>query len=161
MCAMTVIKNFGFGEPLIKTMQSGDYFDFSTASGSDESAPGVEQTDFWRSRMSTKWSRRDARGNPDFTLDSFQKWCEDVKSAPETWEQTMAQSRQPRRFMPFSEAREFARSLGLTTGAEWRRFCRGLRPELGFCPDNVPASPERAYRNNGWCGYRDWLGIDR
>ncbi len=156
---MTVIKNFGFGEPLIKKMQGGDYFDFS--SSQNDNAQTQEQTDFWRSRMSTKWSRRDAKGNPDFSYDSFQRWCDEVNNSPEAWENTMEKSGQPRSYLPFSEAREFARTLGLTSGADWRRFCRGLRPELGFCPENIPPSPERTYRNTGWRGYKDWLGIER
>lgn len=157
---MTVIKNFGFGEPLIKKMQGGDYFDFSSPSQEEASQPNNEQTDFWRSRMSTKWSRRDAKGNPDFSFDSFQRWCDEVKSSPDAWENTLANDGQPKRYLPFSEAREYARSLKLNSGAEWRRFCRGLRSELGFCPDNIPSAPERAYRNSGWRGYRDWLGIE-
>ncbi len=59
---------------------------------------------------------------------------------------------------PFVEAREFARSLNLKSGAEWKRFSRGEIPEKGTLPEDIPARPSRTYRNVGWLGIGDWLG---
>jgi hypothetical protein len=61
------------------------------------------------------------------------------------------------RYLPFEDARHFARGLGLSSVREWRAFCRGRQPELGERPGNVPANPESVYLRHGWKGYADWL----
>jgi superfamily II DNA or RNA helicase len=53
----------------------------------------------------------------------------------------------------FEEARAFARSLNLNSHAEWLTYCKS-----GKKPDDVPASPIKAYANDGWSGWGDWLG---
>lgn len=59
--------------------------------------------------------------------------------------------------LPFNEAREFARKLGLRTQRQWRDFCAGRRSDLPPKPDAIPSSPERVYAEAGWLGYGDWL----
>jgi len=62
-------------------------------------------------------------------------------------------------FLPFNEAREFARSLKLKTSGEWQRYCSGeFMNTLGTLPENVPKTPRIVYKDNGWCGMSDWLG---
>jgi hypothetical protein len=57
------------------------------------------------------------------------------------------------RFLPFEEARELARGLGLKSQAEWQRFSKeGKRPK------NLPSHPNLHYAKDGWSGYGDWLG---
>ena len=68
---------------------------------------------------------------------------------------------QLRKFRPFLEAREFARSLGLKRSQEWSMFCKGAMPEKGHLPSDVPQSPNRIYADKGWIGYGDWLGTSR
>ncbi|MHB8109995.1 MAG: restriction endonuclease [Syntrophorhabdaceae bacterium] len=63
-----------------------------------------------------------------------------------------------RKYRPFTEAKEFARSLDLKNVDEWVRFCKGRFPEKGTLPDDIPAHPRRTYENQGWKGYGDWLG---
>ena len=63
-----------------------------------------------------------------------------------------------RELRPFSEAREFARSLGLHKASEWTQFCKGELPDKGTKPDDIAASPDGAYKNKGWKGWGDWLG---
>jgi superfamily II DNA or RNA helicase len=63
-----------------------------------------------------------------------------------------------RKYLPFKEAREFARRLELGGGAEWRRFCKGLMPEKGVLPANISSNPVQTYMNKGWAGMGDWLG---
>tara|TARA_Y100000780_G_C13695637_1_gene421662 strand:+ start:9639 stop:10223 length:585 start_codon:yes stop_codon:yes gene_type:complete len=43
-------------------------------------------------------------------------------------------------FIPFSEARRFARTLGLKNSSEWREYCRG-----GTKPPDIPVLPDRDY----------------
>jgi len=63
-----------------------------------------------------------------------------------------------REYRAFEDARAFARSLGLQSEAEWRKFTKGNLPEKGMLPSNIPADPNQTYRSNGWLGLGDWLG---
>lgn len=54
---------------------------------------------------------------------------------------------------PFVEAREFARSLGLSGIDEWTAFARSSDR-----PSDIPRSPDARYRDDGWIGWADWLG---
>jgi len=58
-----------------------------------------------------------------------------------------------RKYRPFELAREFARSLKLRNGNEWREFAKSNQR-----PQDIPADPKRAYKNEGWKGVGDWLG---
>ena len=55
-------------------------------------------------------------------------------------------------FLPFKQALVYARSLKLTTQKEWQAWCKS-----GTLPVNIPASPPRTYRHDGWLGYGHWL----
>jgi len=57
-------------------------------------------------------------------------------------------------FLPFEEAINFTRSLGLKSWSDWREFSKSKNK-----PSNIPANPESAYKNNGWISMNDWLGI--
>jgi len=63
-----------------------------------------------------------------------------------------------REWAPFEYAREFARSLELSSGIEWSRYASGKIPALGTRPLWLPSNPNLAYRDEGWAGMRDWLG---
>ena len=63
-----------------------------------------------------------------------------------------------RRFRQFKKARVFARSLGLRNQTEWFAFCRGLLPDKGNLPTDIPSKPNRSYADKGWVSYGDWLG---
>ena len=66
-----------------------------------------------------------------------------------------------RSYRPFKKARDFARSLGLKKGEQWRRFCDGeLRTSINL-PDDIPRAPNHVYRDDGWRGMSDWLGTGR
>jgi hypothetical protein len=56
------------------------------------------------------------------------------------------------RWLPFSDARDYARRLGLTTQRGWR-FCRPR-------PFNIPSNPERTYSGE-WVDWYDWFGTKR
>ena len=61
-------------------------------------------------------------------------------------------------FLPFGKARSYARMLGLKSVEEWRKFCKGLMPDKGTRPPDIPADPRTGYRGKGWRGWPDWLG---
>ncbi|MCU0728103.1 MAG: hypothetical protein MUE73_20335 [Planctomycetes bacterium] len=65
---------------------------------------------------------------------------------------------QRRRWRPFPEAREFARSLNLRSVIEWQAYVHGERPDLPPRPADIPRSPRGAYALSGFTGMPDWLG---
>lgn len=56
-------------------------------------------------------------------------------------------------WLPFEEAREFARSLGLKNATEWKNYAAS--PAL---PENIPSTPQKTYKETGWISFGDWLG---
>jgi len=58
-------------------------------------------------------------------------------------------------YLPFHEAREFARGLRLKSQAQWGEFCGS-----GDKPDDIPSKPDYTYRDDGWKGLGDWLGTE-
>ena len=64
---------------------------------------------------------------------------------------TIASSR--RIFRSFEEARAFVRSLGLRTQKDWQAYARSEAR-----PADIPGSPDRVYRDQGWGSLGDWLG---
>ena len=61
--------------------------------------------------------------------------------------------KKPEEFVKFEDARKFVRSLGLKSYQEWRNW---LKTENR--PSYIPAAPDKAYRNKGWKGFRNFLG---
>ena len=59
-----------------------------------------------------------------------------------------------RSWRSFEEAREFARSLNLTTSREWLKYARSS----GF-PDDIPVHPKEIYSDK-WTNWADWLGYN-
>ena len=55
-------------------------------------------------------------------------------------------------FRPFTEARDFVRSLKLKNNAEWKEYCKS-----GNKPDDIPANPNGTYKSD-FKGIPDWLG---
>ena len=55
-----------------------------------------------------------------------------------------------RQFLPFKEARNYARSLGFSGTKEWFNFAER--------PKNIPKYPNKDYKNKGWIDWFDWLG---
>ena len=62
-------------------------------------------------------------------------------------------TRRSAQLLPFAEALDMARSLNLASAAGWRVLCKE-----GMCPPNVPAAPDKSYKDGGWQGWAHWLG---
>jgi superfamily II DNA or RNA helicase len=62
----------------------------------------------------------------------------------------------------FAEARDFVRSLGLSSHVEWWKWTTGRlrRATLGNLPPDIPVGPERVYLEE-WKSWADWLGHSR
>lgn len=76
------------------------------------------------------------------------------------WDDWLGPSYIPTRrdYREFDKGREFAHSLKLETQAQWRLYCQGSLKDKPKIPLDIPFKPERAYKNEGWKGYPDWLG---
>ena len=59
-------------------------------------------------------------------------------------------------FIPFIQAREFVRKLGLKGQKDWQENYL----KSGNKPDNIPASPQSVYKKE-WKGWGDWVGSGR
>jgi hypothetical protein len=55
----------------------------------------------------------------------------------------------------FTEGRALARGLGLEGATGWREWSKS-----GQRPSNIPAHPEKTYRDDGWVSWPDWLGSE-
>ena len=64
-----------------------------------------------------------------------------------------------REWLPFAQARAFARALGMRSADEWRAFVRDARRRNDANVPDVPADPARMYRGHGWRGWCDFLGV--
>jgi hypothetical protein len=64
------------------------------------------------------------------------------------------------RWRDFARARAFIRRLGLADQAQWDAWRRGeMKKTRGTRPPDIPVNPNRVYRDEGWRGLRDWLGL--
>src|SRR5260370_764526 len=70
------------------------------------------------------------------------------------WLGTGTVANRKREFLPFEEARAFARALGLGNQQAWLDYCKS-----GQRPAHIPANPEKVYRGQ-FQNLSDWLGTD-
>ncbi|MBZ5503822.1 MAG: hypothetical protein LAN59_16565 [Acidobacteriia bacterium] len=70
------------------------------------------------------------------------------------WLGTEKLGNRTRQFLPFYEARDLVRSLGLKSHKDWIAYCHS-----GTKPTGIPIEPHRVYKE--WVGYGDWLGTGK
>jgi len=59
-------------------------------------------------------------------------------------------------YRPFKKSRKFARKLRLKTQKEWFEYCKSSKK-----PKDIPACPQKTYKNKGWEGTKDFLGTSK
>jgi hypothetical protein len=140
----------------------GDWLGTGTiASRLREYRPFKEARDFARSlklKSQTEWldytksgkKPNDVPANPDRT------YAEVGWVGMGDWLGTGTIASHLREYRSFKEARAFARSLKLKSGAEWLEYCRS-----GEKPADIPDHPRPKYSGAGWAGWADWLGYQR
>ena len=57
-------------------------------------------------------------------------------------------------FLPFKQARKFARSLKLKNSNDWRRWCKENDTRI------ISHTPNHNYKSKGWASWGDWLGTE-
>ena len=76
------------------------------------------------------------------------------------WLGTGTVAPQLRQYLPFNQARQFSRSLNLSSRTEWKEYCKDKIPNMAPRPEDIPISPIGVYSDKGWIGWGDWLGTD-
>ena len=62
-----------------------------------------------------------------------------------------------RNYKNFEEALEYVRKLNIRTSREWNIYISSSERNI-----NIPSRPDKHYKNNGWVGWKHWLGtIDK
>ena len=118
-----------------------------------------------------KKALRHARSLKLKNLNEWQAWCKSGKrpryipSAPNAtykhegwqgfghWLGTGNLASRQLTFLPFKKALVYARSLKLKGLKEWKDWAK-----TSFRPANMPSTPDRTYKHDGWQGYGHWLG---
>ena len=62
---------------------------------------------------------------------------------------------------PFKDARAYAQTLRLRNVTDWLSFSKGLTPDLGKLPADIPVAPQHSYAGKGWSSWGDWLGTGK
>ena len=63
-------------------------------------------------------------------------------------------------YLPFYQAREFARNLKLTSKRKWEMYCNNELQGYSSRPKNIPENPY-IYQNEGFLDFNDWLGAKK
>jgi len=58
-----------------------------------------------------------------------------------------------REYWPFEKSKAYIHNLKLKSQQEWRRYTKS-----GKLLKEIPADPDKVYKNKGWKGYGGWLG---
>ena len=66
---------------------------------------------------------------------------------------TVASQVKAQQWLPFSEAKKYVHTLQLSGKEEWSKYCKSNKRHL-----EIPASPDKSYKNKGWKDWGDWLG---
>jgi hypothetical protein len=63
------------------------------------------------------------------------------------------------KYRDFHTTRKFIHSLKLSNRNDWIRYCSGQLNLKSRRTENIYAYPEIAYKDEGWKGWNDWLGV--
>jgi hypothetical protein len=99
-----------------------------------------------------EWLEYCKSGNkPDDIPASPDKTCKKDWQGYGNWLGTGNIANRDKVYRPFTEAREFVRSLGLKNNKEWKEYCKS-----GNKPDDIPTNPWKIYKNE-FKGMGDFL----
>ena len=72
------------------------------------------------------------------------------------WLGTYVVATQLKEFLTYVEASKFVKKNNISSKTKWEKFKKS-----GLRPDNIPAAPDRVYKNNGWINWGDFFGTSR
>ena len=108
---------------------------------------GLKSTAEWRTYTKSDRIPADIPTHPDNTYKDNGWVCLG------DWLGTGATASKNRQYRSFDEACEFVKKLGLQSNKNWREYTKSEKR-----PHDIPAKPERTYKDKGWAGYGMWLG---
>ena len=111
---------------------------------------GMNSFSEWNAYCNKGQRPTDIPRNPQQVYEEWQGWGD--------WLGTGTLAPGEKVFMPFDEARDYVRSLGLKSSTQWSDYCNKGIPGVLKKPDNIPAGPGQFYKDKGWKGMGDWLG---
>ena len=76
------------------------------------------------------------------------------------WIGTNSVATRKRKYRSFRQARQFVRTLGLSSQKEWFAFTKGKLRGYKKFPSDIPTAAHRSYANSGWTTWGDWLGTN-
>jgi len=77
------------------------------------------------------------------------------------WEDFLGDSYLKKKWVPYSEAKVFARKLQLKSIPQWKEYVQGKRADLPALPLNIPKRPDTIYRYSGFEGWIEFLGSEK
>jgi superfamily II DNA or RNA helicase len=107
----------------------------------------LKSGDEWREYCKSGIKPNDIPTRPDYTYkqDGWKDWGD--------WIGFGTMATHLREYKSFEDARAFVHKLKLKSTEEWRSYCKS-----GHKPEDIPAAPERIYKQDGWKGMGDWIG---
>ena len=60
------------------------------------------------------------------------------------------------KYLSFEEAKKYVKPLKLKSQKEWNKYVQS-KVKIS----NVPPNPQIVYLNDGWNGWKDWLGYSK
>lgn len=121
--------------------------------------PFVEAREFVRSLgFTTKEDWTKFTNSDDFPLDipkspnTQNEYIGEWVSWGDFFGVTPGMKRYGRKYLPFKEARDFARSLNFKSSQDWKSYSKS-----GSRPYNIPAAPDKQYKEE-WISMPDWIG---
>lgn len=88
---------------------------------------------------------------------SWEDWLGIAKQRQSKRDSTLWDAKLKEKWLPFENAREFARSLDLEYQEDWEAYIEGVIKRVSSLPNNIPSEPSEVYRHNGWKDWTDWL----
>jgi hypothetical protein len=108
---------------------------------------GFKSEDAWRAYSRSGQKPDDIPANP---LSKY------AKAGWTGWGDWLGTGRVPthlRQYRSFKDARAFVHGRGLTSYKKWAEYFKSGRK-----PADIPAYPDKVYREDGWASWGDWLG---
>ena len=136
----------------------GDWLGTGTVASQDKVyLPYNEAMEFVRSlglKILREWKAYCKSGNKpdDIPANPNRTYKKDWKGMGD-WLGTGTVAPQDKVYLPYNEAMEFVRSLGLKSQKEWYEYSKS-----GNKPDDIPSNTQTVYKHKGWKGWGDWLG---
>ena len=101
-----------------------------------------------------EWMAYCTSGNKpdDIPFNPHRDYIKDFKGYGD-WVGTGRVSNKDKQFCTYKKSRDFVRGLEFKGVREWEEYCKS-----GNKPDDIPSSPQSAYKNKGWISWGNFFG---